>query len=95
MGGISPSTRSRPSLTGSPDRNEADDVFVRDGVTGVISRVSVGPGGQDANGRSAHPAISDDGRWVVFESTATNLVPHGDANGTGYDVYLADLATRR
>ena len=38
-------------------------------------------------------AISDDGRWVVFESTATNLVPHGDANGTGYDVYLADLAT--
>ena len=41
-------------LTGAPDRNEADDVFVRDGVTGVISRVSVGPGRQDANGRSAH-----------------------------------------
>ena len=80
-------------LTGSPDRNEADDVFVRDGVTGVISRVSVGPGRQDANGRSAHAAISDDGRWVVFESTATNLVPHGDANGTGNDVYLADLGT--
>ncbi len=79
-------------LTGAPDRNEADDVFVRDGVTGVISRVSVGPGRQDANGRSDHAAISDDGRWVVFESTATNLVPHGDANGTGYDVYLADLS---
>ena len=78
-------------LTGAPDRNEADDVFVRDGVTGVISRVSVGPGRQEANGRSAHASISDDGRWVVFESTATNLVPHGDANGTGYDVYLADL----
>ena len=78
-------------LTSAPDRNETDDVFVRDGVTGVIDRVSVGPGRQDANGRSAHPAISDDGRWIVFESTATNLVPHGDANGTGSDVYLADL----
>ena len=64
---------------------------MRDGVTGVISRASVGPGRQEANGRSAHASISDDGRWVVFESTATNLVPHGDANGTGYDVYLADL----
>jgi TolB protein len=80
-------------LTAAPDRNEADDVFVRNCATGVISRVSVGPGGQDANGRSAHPAISDDGRWVVFESTATNLVSSGDANGSGYDVYLADLDT--
>jgi Tol biopolymer transport system component len=78
-------------LTAGPDRNEADDVFVRDCATGVISRVSVGPGRQDANGRSTHPAISDDGRWVVFESTATDLVPHADANGTGHDVYLADL----
>jgi TolB protein len=80
-------------LTGAPDRNEADDVFVRDCATGVISRVSVGPGRQDANGPSVRPAISDDGRWVVFESSATNLVPHGDANGTGSDVYLADLGT--
>jgi len=77
-------------LTGAPDRNEADDVFVRDSVTGVITRVSVGPGRQDANGRSAHAAISDDGRWLVFESTATNLVSESDANGSGYDVYLVD-----
>jgi Tol biopolymer transport system component len=80
-------------LTGAPDRNEADDVFVRDCATGIISRVSVGAGGGDANGRSAHPAISGDGRWVVFESTATNLVTQEDANGTGYDVYLADRDT--
>ena len=78
-------------LTAAPDRNEADDVFVRDCTTGVITRVSVGPGRQDANGRSAHPAISDDGRWVVFESTATNLVSNIDANGSGHDVYLANL----
>ena len=80
-------------LTAAPDRNEADDVFVRDCATGVITRLSVGPGRQDANGRSTHAAISDDGRWVVFESTATNLVPFEDTNGTGHDVYLADRDT--
>jgi Tol biopolymer transport system component len=80
-------------LTGGPDRNEVDDVFVRDGVSGITTRVSVGHGGLDGNGRSAYPAISGDGRWVVFESDATNLVPGDDTNGTGSDVYLADLAT--
>ena len=78
-------------LTGAPDGNEADDIFVRNCVTGIISRVSVGFGRQDANGGSAHASISDDGRWVVFDSTATNLVPQEDVNGTGRDVYLADL----
>jgi Tol biopolymer transport system component len=80
-------------LTATPDRNGEDDVFVRDGLTGVTSRVSVGPGRVDANGRSAYPAISADGRLVVFQSSATNLVPDADANGTRSDVYLADLTT--
>ena len=80
-------------LTATPDWDEEDDVFVRDGVTGITSRVSVGPGRVNANGRSAYPAISADGRRVVFESSATNLVPDADANGTGSDVYLADLST--
>ena len=80
-------------LTPAPDRNEEDDVFVRDGITGIASRVSVGPGRVDANGRSVNPAISADGRRVVFESSATNLVPGADANGTASDVYLADLTT--
>jgi Tol biopolymer transport system component len=79
-------------LTGDPDTNEVDDVFVRDGVTGITTRVSVGHGRRDGNGGSAYPAISGDGRWVVFQSDATNLVPDDDANGTGSDVYLADLA---
>lgn len=80
-------------LTAAPDRNGADDVFVRDCAAGTTRRVSVAPGGQDANGRSNHPAISADGRWVAFESSATNLVSGSDANGTGSDVYLVDLAT--
>ena len=78
-------------LTLAPDRNEKDDVFLRDGVTGITSRVSVGPGRVDGNGQSTNPAISADGRRVVFQSTATNLVAGRDENGTASDVYLADL----
>ena len=81
------------NLTGTPDRNEQDDIFVRDRLSGLTTRVSAAPGGQDANGRSANPAISADGRWVLFESSATNLVPGEDANGTGSDVFLGDLST--
>ena len=80
------------NLTSTPDRNEVDDIFVRDRVAGVTRRVTVGPGGRDSNGRSADPALSADGGRVVFESTATNLVPGEDANGASYDVFLADLS---
>jgi Tol biopolymer transport system component len=80
-------------LTAAPDRNETVDVFVRDSATGTTTRVSLGPGGQEANGRSAHPAISADARWVAFESSATNLAAGDDANGVGLDVYLKDLDT--
>jgi Tol biopolymer transport system component len=79
-------------LTGTPDRNEANDVFVRDCLAGTTTRVSVGADGQDGNGQSSNPALSADGQWLAFESTATNLVRGEDANGTGSDVFLADLA---
>ena len=81
------------TITDAPDRNEHDDVFVRDNRSGVTRRVSLTPEGRSANGRSANPALSADGRWVVFESSATNLVPGDDINGTGSDIFLADLAT--
>ena len=80
-------------LTGAPDRNETKDVFVRDCRAGTTTRVSVGADGQDANGGSSNPALSANGRWLAFESTATNLVRGEDVNGTGSDVFLADLAT--
>jgi len=80
-------------LTAAPDRNDASDVFVRDVTTGTTTRVSVGLGGQEADERSSHPAISADGRWVAFESLATNLVSEPDANGIRSDVYLTELAT--
>jgi Tol biopolymer transport system component len=63
-------------------------VFVRDRKLQVTRRVSVGPAGQQANGDSSAPVISTDGRFVAFESDASNLVA-GDTNGT-YDVFVRD-----
>jgi Tol biopolymer transport system component len=73
------------------DTNSAPDIFVHDRVTGGTARVSVATGGVQANGFSRSPSISADGRYVAFESWATNLVP-GDTNGA-WDVFLHDRGT--
>ena len=57
----------------------------------TTTRVSVGPGGLQANETSWVPAISADGRWVAFESGASNLVA-GDTNGAR-DVFVHDRQT--
>ena len=62
------------------DTNDTYDAFVRDRQKGVTERVSVGPGGREASGSSEADAISPDGRFVLFESYAHNLVPN-DTNG--------------
>src|SRR5438132_6325767 len=70
------------------DTNGATDVFVHDRQTGTTERVSVASGGTQGNGISAAPALSGDGRFVAFHSTATNLVA-GDTNGAP-DVFVHD-----
>jgi Tol biopolymer transport system component len=70
------------------DTNNNFDVFVRDRVAQLTRRVSVGPGGQQASGGSAEPAISAHGRFVAFRSNASNLVA-GDTNGVD-DVFVRD-----
>src|SRR5262249_35266437 len=74
------------------DTNGADDVFVRDLVTGVTKRVSVDGAGRPADGDSALTSISADGSRVAFWSSATNLVP-GDTNGMP-DLFVRDLRAR-
>lgn len=71
------------------DRNGERDVFVRDRTARTTVMVSVGPAGVPANGYSSGPLISRQGRRVVFESMASNLVPN-DTNGRP-DVFLRDL----
>jgi Tol biopolymer transport system component len=69
------------------DTNGQQDVFVRDLQTATTTRVSLGAGGVEANGISISPRLSSDGRFVAFESDATNLAV--DTNGV-HDVFLRD-----
>jgi Tol biopolymer transport system component len=73
------------------DTNNTNDVFVHDRQTGVTERVSLTDGDLQANGSSASPSISADGRFVAFESAATNLVT-GDTNGK-VDIFVRDRQT--
>ncbi|MBI1852067.1 MAG: PD40 domain-containing protein [Planctomycetes bacterium] len=74
------------------DVNGMVDVFVHDVVTGETSRMSGSATGEPANGTSESVAVSASGRWVVFNSSATNLVA-SDANGQGLDVFVRDRLT--
>jgi len=63
------------------DTNLQDDVFFHDTITGNTARVSLdAQGAESMNGSSREPAISADGRYVAFETSATNLVTN-DTNG--------------
>jgi Tol biopolymer transport system component len=70
------------------DTNGVTDVFVRDRASGETTRVSVDSNGVQGNGGSYYPAISADGRFVAFQSDASNLVP-GDTNGLT-DIFVRD-----
>jgi hypothetical protein len=70
------------------DINNTNDVFVRDRQKGTTERVSVSSGGVQGNGDSILPALSPDGRFVAFQSTATTLVV-GDTNGSS-DSFVHD-----
>jgi Tol biopolymer transport system component len=73
------------------------DVFVRDRGTGITERVSVTSDGTEANGSSAiniSLGISADGRFVVFNSNATNLVAGDVDHGIDwFDAYRHDRQT--
>ncbi|MFC6674097.1 TolB family protein [Marinobacterium aestuariivivens] len=73
------------------DTNGRPDVFVHDRDTGATTRVSVDSAGIEGNSDSDNPAISADGRFVAFNSRASNLVA-GDTNGR-YDVFVHDRVT--
>src|SRR6266446_5338687 len=73
------------------DTNGATDVFVHDRQTGITERVSVASDGTQGNNASSYPVLSADGRFVAFDSDATDLVA-GDTNGTT-DVFVHDRQT--
>jgi Tol biopolymer transport system component len=73
------------------DTNGLIDVYVFDRGTRVFTRVSVASDGSDGNGTSERPSLSADGRYIVFESDASNLVT-GDSNDR-FDIFRHDRVT--
>jgi Tol biopolymer transport system component len=73
------------------DTNGAADIFVHDFKTGTTQRVSIATDGSQANSGSDSPSMSADGCYIVFESSASNLVRR-DTNNFD-DIFLHDLKT--
>ena len=73
------------------DANGTADIFVRDRLTNTTTLVSVNASGEQGNSVSMWPAMTPDGRYIVFESYADNLVD-GDTNGV-CDVFMHDRMT--
>jgi Tol biopolymer transport system component len=72
------------------------NAYVRDRVTGTTILLSPGFNGAEPNGDSRRPVISRDGRYVTFESAATNLVApatRGGGRNKGDDVFVSELST--
>lgn len=76
------------------DTNQTEDVYVRDVAAGVTRAVSVTPAGRTGNGPSRRPSVSANGRWVAFESSASDLTSDADTNAA-CDVFVHDLRTSR
>jgi Tol biopolymer transport system component len=72
----------------SRDRNKASDIFVADLATGAIDLVSRSASGGSGNGASANPSLSSDGRFVVFQSDASDLVCRGECSAADEDINL-------
>jgi len=69
------------------DANGNRDIFIHNLIAGTIERID-GIAGDDPNAQSVSPAISANGRWVAFSSSASNLIPD-DIEGQ-QDVFLYD-----
>jgi Tol biopolymer transport system component len=72
------------------DTNGTRDIFLRTRQAGTTERVSVNSQGTQSDGASRWAALSANGRYVLFDSSATNLVA-SDTNAQ-YDVFVRDRA---
>ncbi len=68
------------------DTNAASDIFINAAhASSDPQRISVATGGRQASGTSTEPDVSDNGRFAVFKSDASDL-----ASGTGLDLFVRD-----
>lgn len=72
------------------DTNRVDDIYVRDLRARTTRRVSVRADGGQSNGISGGPVLSGNGRYLLYLSSASNLVP-GGKGAADFHIYWADL----
>jgi len=72
------------------DTNGTTDIFINNVIAGTIKMVSTNVAGDPANGPSQNATCSSDGRFIAFESQATDLVSD-DTNGL-QDIFVRDMA---
>ena len=75
------------------DTNGAWDIFLKDTLNGVVTRVNIAADGTQANAGGDYQGgkVTDDGQYVVFASNASNLVAN-DTNGVT-DIFKKNIAT--
>src|SRR5205809_824213 len=71
------------------DTNGTLDVYARDLIAGTDELISVRSDGSTGDRRASRPSVSSDGRFVAFESDASNLTPGDDGHGQT-DVFVRD-----
>lgn len=79
-------------VDGQTDNLSNADIFLRDTVNNTTVKVTENYLGNEADGSSFTPSVSDDGRYVVFTSNSTDLISY-DFTGSGQDVYIKDMTT--
>jgi Tol biopolymer transport system component len=60
-------------VPGDTNSSSLSDIYVLDVRSGRIELISMGVDGSPANGSSSTPSLSSDGRYVVFDTIASNL----------------------
>ncbi len=84
-------TRASDVVGGVVDTNNVDDVFLFDSLAGTSTLVShaLVDASSTANAPTEALSLSGDGRWVLFQSQASDIAA-ADPNGSGTDVFLWD-----
>jgi hypothetical protein len=84
----------KPTLNGNgrfvayEHRGNPTQIYVADADSGIAKLVSANLSGTNANGSSSSPLITPDGRFIVFQSVASDLVENDD--NTASDIFVAD-----
>ncbi|VAW94080.1 Alkaline phosphatase, partial [hydrothermal vent metagenome] len=72
------------------DTNSRSDIFLHDTQTKTTTRVSVSDSEAQAVTSSTFPSISDDGRYIAFTSSASNLIGTGNDTNGSTDIFVRD-----